>query len=424
MKTLTAATPGMGRHPMKTLTAATPGIRARAPLLVLLGVVSALPACSLERRPILPEYRTYTASAVVTNGAGDAVSTFSGDPVLTGGMALALTDRWGSDPDGPERAREHWLRYLRRRLEIDAVGPEFRARFGGGPFCVRDVALTPAERAGAPAPEETADPLPDCDAPGFPPACRADGSTPTLELSPPSEVDLGSARVGTPSAPSLVTIANAGDGRLCLSAPALDPALSPNPEDFGVDATDCLPLSDEERAAGFTFLDATRPSCSVRVTATPGEDGLRQASLRVSSSDAARPVVRLGLSVRGVAGALVAPSSVCFAVPIAEYPGLGPCRRRQVSIRNDSPAEVTVRSVSLPAEAERRWLLREFVPGRPGDPGFESGVRLAASGGTLTLNAYVCAPDPADSTTLTIATNAIPAVLDIPFLNPDSGCTP
>jgi hypothetical protein len=387
---------------------------------LLVGLVLMLPACTLDRSPILPAYHVYTATAMVRDGAGNVVPVSSDDPLFAGGAARVFATWDGVDSTGATaaaRMEAQWTRYLRRRLEDPSASAEFRARFGNAPFCLLTATVVRQEATtGAPGPDEAGSPLAGCGAPPLPAACgNPPGVTPTVSVSTPA-VDFGSVPVGTSSGDAFVTISNSGAGRLCLSAPALDPALSPQLGDFSLDASDCAPRSAEEIAAGYTFLEAARPACNVRLGLTPSDPGTRRAVLRVSSGDLLTPIVDVPAAGFGQAGVLRAsPSPLCLNTPPVPVPGMGMCHRNNLTLINDGPGRVDVRSLALPAGALTDWAVGGYVPAPP--------PLTLAPGGTLSMTVRLCNADPPD-TMLIVSSNSTTPVLEVPFLSFTSGCTP
>lgn len=392
---------------------------------LLFGLLLLLPACSLERRPIIDLGFVYECTALVRDGAGNAVPVSCGDMLLAGGAprTFSADDFPGPGGETPrDRMLAQWSRYLRRRLEDPAASPEFRARFGNGPHCLLSLDVRRTDATAPISAAETGLPLLDCGLPPLPAACgNPPGVTPHIDVAPPLH-DFGPVPVGVSSAEVLLTLSNSGAGRLCLSAPALDVLLSPHLADFTLDASDCSPRSAEELGAGYAFLDAARPSCSVRARLTPAAAGTRQAVMRVSSGDLLRPVVDVALGGLGVAGALrAAPSPLCLATP--SFPvGGRTCHRNTLALVNDGPGRVNVTSIALPADATTDWALGGFMPGRPGAPGFESGVLLDA-GASLTFQVREC-EGAATGTTLVVGSSAATPVLGVPLQSFASGCVP
>ncbi len=396
---------------------------ARAALLAVLALI--LPACSLDRRPILDLGFVYECTGLVRDGAGNAVPVSCGDMLLAGGAprVFSADDFPGPGGETPrERMLAQWSRYLRRRLEDPAASPEFRARFGGGPHCLLSIDVRRTDATAPVSPAETGAPLADCGLPPLPAACgNPPGVTPHVDVSPPL-LDFGTVPVGSASPDAVVTLANSGAGRLCLAAPALDAALSPHLGDFTLDASDCAPRSSAELAAGYAFLESARPACSVRLRLTPSAAGAREAVLRVSSGDLLRPLVNVAASGVGAPGVLrAAPSPLCLNTPPVMVGGRV-CHRNNLALINDGPGAVNVTSIALPADAVADWALGGFLPGRPGAPGFETGV-LLTPGASLTFQAREC-EGAATGTTLVVGSNASTPVLNVSFLSFATGCTP
>lgn len=407
-----------------TTSALRPRARRAAESALLAVLLLALPACTLDRSPILTLGFIYECTALVRDGAGNVVPVSCGDMLLGGGTphVLSIEDAPIGGELPRDRALSQWSRHLRRRLADPSASPEFRARFGSGPHCLLSIDVRRTDTTAPLTPAETGAPLADCGLPPLPAACgNPPGVTPRIDVSPPS-VDFGPVPVGLGSADVFVTLSNSGAGRLCLGAPALDPALSPHLADFTLDATDCAPRSSDETAAGYTFLEAARPSCSLRLRLTPSAAGTRQAVLRASSGDLLRPVVDVALRGEGLPGVLRAsPSPLCLNTPPVMVGGRT-CHRNTLALINDGPGSVTVTSLALPADAAADWALGGFSPGRPGTPGFESGVPLTP-GASLTFQVREC-EGAATGTTLVVGSNAATPVLDVPFLSFAGGCTP
>ncbi len=392
---------------------------------LLLGLVLLLPACSLERRPIIDLGFVYECTALVRDGAGNAVPVSCGDMLLAGGppRIFSADDFPGPGAETPrDRMLAQWSRYLRRRLEDPAASSEFRARFGNGPHCLLSLDVRRTDATAPISAVEAGLPLTDCGLPPLPAACgNPPGVTPHVDVAPPL-LDFGPVPVGLASAETIVTLSNSGAGRLCLSAPALDVALSPHLADFTLDASDCLPRISAETDAGYTFLESARPSCLLRLRLTPAAAGTRRAVLRVSSGDLLRPLVDVALSGEGQPGLLrAAPSPLCLNTTPVTVPPFGTCYRANLALVNDGPGAVNVTSIALPADATD-YALGGFMPGRPGAVGFETGVPLAP-GASLTMVVRECGAAPPD-TALIVASNAAAPVLSVPFLSFISGCTP
>lgn len=409
---------------MKTTFAVSPARVQGAPARVcaaalLTGLVLLLPACTLDRRPIVgPPNHLYTATAFIRDGAGNVVPVTHDDTLFAGGAPPVLATFDAVDSSGAtarDRILATWTRYLRRRLEDPSASPAFRARFGNAPFCLVSAEVVRQAATGTPGPAETGGPLTTCTAPTLPAACgNAPGVTPRVDVGPPS-LTFGSVPVGVASADETVTISNVGAGRLCLSTPALEPS-SPQLADFSVDASDCAPRSSDEIAAGYAFLDAARRSCDVRVRLTPSGSGLRQAWLRVSSGDVLQPVIDVPALGFGEAGVLrAAPTPLCLNTPPVTVPGLGTCHRNNLTLINDGPGHVTLRSLALPAGALSDWAVGGYSPGPP--------PLTLIPGATLSMVVRVCNAAPPD-TTLIVSSNSTTPVTEVPFLSFTSGCTP
>lgn len=409
---------------MPTLTPRTRDVRALArqalTVLALAALVLSLPSCSLERRAILSPMFVYTCTASVRNASGDVIDVDGGDVLLAGGTAAPTFSTFDADSGGAtprERVLSQWRRYLERRLTDPAVSPEFRARFGSGPFCVTaiDVVRTDVMRTATSA--ETGPEIATCTPLPPPGSCgNPAGVVPSIAVDMPS-VDLGSLPVGAPSAVVTLTLFNGGAGRLCLDAPMFDPARSPHLADFTLDASDCVPRSAEELAAGVAILQAgVRPACLVRVRLTPSDPGERRALLRATTPGSTVPPVEIPLVGQGLPGAVTASSNpLCFNVPAVTVPGRGTCYPQRLNLSNAGPGSLTVRSVALPAAAMAAgWEIESTSSALP--------VTLTPSG-ILTLNLRACAADPPDAV-LTVLSNGSVSPFDVTLLRPGSGCVP
>lgn len=392
----------------------------RLALLALAPSVLGLPACTLDRSPILAANQVYRCTASVRNAAGDVIDVDDGDLLLAGGTAAPTF----STPDGDvagltPRARvlAQWRRYLQRRLEDPLASPEFRARFGSGPFCVTSVDVVRTDVARVATSAETGPEIATC-APLPPPGSCGNpaGVVPAIAVDLPA-VDFGNVPVGVPSAEVTLTVFNAGAGRLCLDAPMFDPARSPQRADFTLDVSDCAPRSPEELAAGVAILEAgARASCAVRVRLTPSDPGERRALLRATTPGSAVPAAEVALVGQGLPGALIASSNpLCFNVPAVSVPGRGTCYPQRLNLSNAGPGSLTVRSVALPAASlAAGWEIESLSAALP--------VTLSPSG-LLTVNLRACAADPRDSV-LTVSSNGAVSPFDVTLLRPASGCTP
>ncbi len=388
---------------------------ARVALGALLAVL--LGACSLERHPILEPRHVYTASAQVWSGDGPAlrlVTINSDDMTFAGSAPPVLATADGTDFTGltaEQRVLDQWTRYLKRRLEDPAASAEFRARFGSAPFCLSAAGARRTEAiAASPTPAETGDPLSSEACTGRDTCGNPPGLVPRLDVSAPA-VDFGLVPVGTTTPDVALTLSNGGAGRLCLDAPRLDPLLSANPGDFTLDVTDCAPRPGE----GQTRLDPARPSCHVLLRFTPADPGPRRAVVRVTSGDPLRPALDVAVSGQGQPGVLrTTPSPFCPNAATVTVGGRT-CHRNTLSLVNDGPGVVTIRSGALPAADEASG---DWAKGFPAGPPPSS----LAPGGSYPVALRGC--DGAADSTFTVSSNSATPTLEVPLPSPDGGCTP
>lgn len=394
--------------------------RAALGALVLAALVLSLPSCTLDRRPIVPATFVYTCTASVRNAAGDVIDVEAGDLLLAGGTAAPTFSTFDGDLGGVparERVLSQWRRYLQRRLADPLATPEFRARFGTGPFCVTTVEAVRTDVMRVATSAETGAEIATCTPLPPPGSCgNPAGVVPAIAVDMPA-VDFGNVPVGAASADVALTIFNGGSGRLCLDAPLFDPARSPQLADFALDVSDCAPRSPEELSAGVAILQAgVRPACVVRVRLTPSDPGERRALLRATTPGSVVPAAEVPLVGQGLPGA-VSPSSnpLCFNVPTVVVPGRGTCYPQRLSLSNMGPGSLTVRSIALPAAAmSAGWEIASISNALP--------TTLSPSG-LLTVNLRACAVDPPDAV-LTVLSNGSLSPFDVTLLRPASGCTP
>jgi hypothetical protein len=212
----------------------------------------------------------------------------------------------------------------------------------------------------------------------------------------------------------VVTIANVGTGRICLAMPALDLASSDQPGYFPIDASGCMHAGGmREVELERTFLWDRRPSCDVRIRFAPGGPTVGTARLRLDTNDPVTPVRFIDITGTAQPGFLHAvPPSVCFNTAAVVLPDGRTCRRNSVSLRNDGPGVVTVRSLAL--ELGVGWSFESAPPTLPA---------TVAPGATLSLPVLACGGVPEDSV-LFVGNNGTAAAFEVPLLRPGSGCTP
>jgi hypothetical protein len=211
----------------------------------------------------------------------------------------------------------------------------------------------------------------------------------------------------------VLTISNAGTGRICLAMPALDLASSDHPEYFPIDASGCMNAGGlREVELERTFLWDRRPSCDVRIRFAPGGPTVGTARLRLDTNDPVTPIRFIDITGTAQPGFLHAvPPSVCFSTAAVVLPDGRTCRRNSVHLRNDGPGVVTVRSLAL--ELGVGWSF-ESMPPLPS---------TVAPGTTLSLPILACGGVPEDSV-LSVGNNGTAATFEVPLLRPGSGCTP
>lgn len=391
-------------------------------LLAIALVALALPDCSLDRSGVGTEWLVFEATATIRTADGMVLRVASDDVLLAGGRPHEFrteADRPGGLPP-VDRIRPEWRKYLLHRLSDPAASPEAQAVFGGGPWCLlEDEVRLVGTRVTAAGPGLVpGDEIPVCADGLLPPVSdclTGDGTVPLLEFDPP-DLTFSPTPVGITSPEELVlTIRNAGTGRLCLAPPGLDLSRSDHPEHFAVDPSDCLPdpTNPRELAAGRAMLRAERPSCQVRVRFSPRGREPGVSMLRLSTNDATRSVAFVDVTGRPEPGALRAVRDpVCFNTPPVVLADGRTCRPAAVELRNDGPGIVTVRSAALPASATG-WGAEALVP-LP---------QAVAVGGTLRMPLVAC-PGATAVTVLTVGNNGDVPVFDVTLLPPGSGCTP
>jgi FtsP/CotA-like multicopper oxidase with cupredoxin domain len=122
------------------------------------------------------------------------------------------------------------------------------------------------------------------------------GVAPIATLTP-AVVPFGNQLVATTSLPQTVTLTNTGTAPLSISGVSLS---GPNPAEFGQAST-----------CGASLTPGA--SCSIPVTFAPASAGAKAASLDVTTSDPAQPLVSAALTGTGIAPvAAVAPTSLAF----------------------------------------------------------------------------------------------------------------
>lgn len=151
---------------------------------------------------------------------------------------------------------------------------------------------------------------------------------PAVSLSVPS-VNFGNQGVGSPSAPSTVTIENTGGASLDLGTLSL---IGANPGDFGISADSC---------SGASVAPAA--TCSFDVTATPSAVGVSTASVDIPSNAPSSPD-NLPLEVTGVSGTLaINPASVNFgAIDVGNTTAA-----TTVTVENTGTADVVVGTLGI-----------------------------------------------------------------------------
>lgn len=338
-------------------------LRAAAVAVIALAVTG----CSINRAGVTATYRVWWGFATIQEepapGATPAppVVVAWDDLVFTGDAPHPILEMDGTvgGLTAEERVRSEWRKYVRRRLET-ATSPEFRARFGNGPrWCLLDDQVHwtrfMSRRAGT---AEAGLELQACTGPLAAPAglcANPPGITPILSVHPRT-VNFGDAPAGGTGASVVMTVGNIGTGRLCAYPPVV--AGEYHPRDFLADASDCLPRTPDEVRTGRVFLDSGgRSSCQVRVTFRPTDPGRRSSSMRVSSTDAARPLAHVPLEGDGLRGALRNPGLVCVNEAI---PGTS-CHRGAFLLHNDGPGEVRVWSVAPPAADAAVWSVEPLT---------------------------------------------------------------
>jgi len=412
---------------MTTPTTFVRGLRGRLRLdlssLAVAIVALTLPDCTFDRSGIaVTAYQVYETAATIRTAEGVTIRVTGQEELLTGGTPQEFraedVDVGGVTPT--ERVRSDWKKYLLLRLSHPAATPEARAVFGDGPWCVvdTDVRRTEVPRFDPPAIFATEE-IPGCtgDMVGPVSDCPMEGAAmPMLGVSP-MRVAFPPTPVGTTSpVEEVVTISNVGTGRICLAMPALDLASSDHPEYFPIDASGCMHAGGmREIELERTFLWDRRPSCDVRVRFAPGGAAVGVARLRLNTNDPVSPVTFIEITGSAQPGFLhPVPPSACFNSPAVVLPDGRTCRRNSVSLVNDGPGFVTVRSLALPADAAAAGWSHDGAPPVP---------RTVAPGAALSVPLLACGAVGADSI-LTVGNNGTASTIDVPLLRPGSGCTP
>ena len=310
----------------------------------------------------------WTGSARVRNLTDRTEVTLdSRDTVVFGSRPANLHDY-----DGPEaslRVRDQWLITLANRINAAAMSGDanFSSRFGPGTmFCVVGGSEswirtnTRAVVAGS----ESGMPLPVCTTPSSmgPPAMGCDGMG-VLNITP-SSVTFPDTALGLTSAPIRLTVQNTAAGCLTVRRPNMPS------DEFRIVSTDCVPMTQPEIDDGQAFLASARPSCEIEVAFAPQAGGWRPAMLALSSSDpvAAHAQVTLGgLGLAGVLSVRGTPRSdhLCLHEPPATFDASTSCTQNHLTLHNDGPGEVTIRSLSAQAGMavdQRYWSARLTGP--------------------------------------------------------------
>ena len=410
---------------MTTRTTFVRGLRGRLRLdlssLAIAIVALTLPDCTLDRSGLLSTpFFVYETAATIRTAEGVTIRVTGQEELLTGGTPRQFVAE-DAEVDGvvaAERVRSDWKKYLLQRLSDPSATPEARAVFGSGPWCVVDteVRRTEVPRFTDLPPVLIGEEIPGCtgDMVGAVSDCPMEGAAmPMLGVSPAS-VAFPPTPVGTTSpVEEVVTISNVGTGRICLAMPALDLGSSDHPDYFPIDASGCMHAGgmrevELERA----FLWDRRPSCDVRIRFAPRGPSVGTARLRLNTNDPVNPVTFIDITGTAQAGFLHAvPASACFNTPAVVLPDGRTCRRNSVSLLNDGPGFVTVRSMALAMGVG--WS-------HDGTPPLPATV---APGATLSVPLLACGAVPEDSV-LTVANDGAVSTVEVPLLRPGSGCTP
>jgi len=393
--------------------------------MVFLMAALSVTSCTLDRRALGVPRFYWSCTAVVRSSDGVTTSLSSDDAGFTNGYPMETYAAPGEAPDAAEaRMRDQWRRLLHQQLAFGALPLTVVARLGAPPYCLvsDDLMRTGTFFTSTDPGPLLADEISPCPTPPpAPPTCGNDASAhPVLSLSPPDGFDFGPLSVGSPEHITVHYI-NSGDGRLCLAAPMIDLLSSPNPHDFTVDASDCMPTNAAETMDGMLVLSATtRLACNLVVQFNPQDPGPRQGEVRATSNDPGMPMSLFTVTGNGVAGELLPlPASLCFNVPAVIDPMLsGPQHERLMTLTNSGPGVVTVASLTTPA-ADGGWSVRAAdATGAILRPPFP--VR---AGGTVTVTISAVDGTVVNST-LTIASNASLTHQEIALQGPTSGCTP
>jgi hypothetical protein len=313
--------------------------------------------------------------------------------------------------------QSQWRRFLNELHTSD----DALARIGRPPYCLisDSVSVTETFFTGTLPPLLTSREIDREDCHPLPPPANCGNSAgvyPTLAVTP-SALAFADQPLGLPAVGMIVTYANAGSGRLCLGTPMIDRALSPNPSDFVVDASDCAAAPDDARFRA-TVLSAARPSCQVTVFFNPIEPGARRAGLRASSNDPDMRLSQVPLAGTGITGVLaLSPTSLCFNVPATPDDAFPTWQHQQTAtLLNSGPGAVRISNVTVGGEGWARRL--SDVSGAP---------RLApftlTAGGSVQVTVFE-EPGTAGSSTLMIDSNASNMHIEGLLQGSDSGCAP
>lgn len=384
-------------------------------------VALALPDCSVDRGGLRrPSFTVYKTAATILTGEGVTIRVTDDDALLAGSepRAFFADEEDGGAMAATDRVRADWKRFLLQRLSDPAASPEARATFGPGPWCAVDTEVTRTEftMSGALLPEIAGPEIAGCTGAmvGAASDCpMVDTAMPMLGVDPPS-VAFPPTPVGTVSPEQIVTISNAGTGRICLAMPALDLGESDHPEHFRVDATDCRNAGrPREIELDRTFLGHDRPSCQVHVRFAPTGATVGVGRIRLSTNDPARPVTFVDLTGTAQPGRLRPLAPVCFNTD-EDPPGDPMCPGRVIRLLNAGPVGlVTIRSVSLAGGVDGRgWSLGPLtLP-----------VTLPVDA-VLPVTVSACA-GATEENVLTVASNGAEPVFSVRLLPPGSGCVP
>jgi len=155
----------------------------------------------------------------------------------------------------------------------------------------------------------------------------------TGTLTVPGTVTFGTLDVGTPSAPSTVTVTNASNASVTVSS-----VTSSAPAEFAVSDNTCATV-----AAG--------TSCSFNVTFTPSATGARAASITVTSNGTGSPQI---VAASGTGGAIPAQGQLALppGMTFGAYLIGTPSTPQGVTLTNVGGTAVTISGVASSAPAE------------------------------------------------------------------------